>query len=160
MIKANCLDHINMHVLDVPASVAWYSSLFGFKVYEPLDFKPSAYCIIGNENIKLCMFQAPKINRFYNGLEHFGFHVEDYYETVEHLASLEIMIDSEMEWEYSKSLYVIDPSGYRVELSMEKGGGYDLPEHVKSKKLKQYFCTAQIVKSEEGCQKFDLDFDF
>lgn len=149
-----------MNVLDVPASIAWYSKLFGFKVYEPLDFEPSAYCIIGNENIKLCMFQAPKINRFYGGIEHFGFHVEDYFETVEHLASLEIMIDNEMEWEFSKSLYVIDPSGYRIELSMEKGGGYDLADEVKAVKLKQYSYPEKLIFGDRGVQKFDLDFDF
>ncbi|MGB4839356.1 MAG: VOC family protein [Saprospiraceae bacterium] len=115
------MDHVHFFVRDLDRTLQYYNELFGFKIYEgSLD---EGFMIIGNEDIKLCLMENPKIEHFHSGgFCHFGFHVRDY-DDVKKIIQDSKLLYTESEWEYSRSLYIKDPDGYTIELSENKGGG-------------------------------------
>lgn len=120
-LKALSLDHVNMTVKDLAESVAFYGELFGFT--EKKDQSEDRSKIIGNDSIKLCMYEDPALE-IGAGLNHFGFHVENFEDIVEKCESMGIpMPYGVVNWEKSRSVYIVDPNGYEVELSEFNGGG-------------------------------------
>lgn len=121
ILEARSLDHVNMTVKDLLESVAFYEDLFGF--VEKKDQPEDRSKIIGNETIKLCLYEDPALE-IGAGLNHFGFHVENFEEIVKKCKSMEIPIPyGVVNWEKSRSVYIVDPNGYEVELSEFNGGG-------------------------------------
>ena len=120
-LKALSLDHVNMTVKDLEESVIFYGELFGF--VEKKDQPEQTSKIIGNENIKLCLYEDASLE-IGDGLNHFGFHVENFEEIVEKCQSMDIVMPyGVVKWEKSRSVYIVDPNGYEVELSELNGGG-------------------------------------
>lgn len=120
-LQALTLDHVNMTVKDLDESVRFYGELFGF--VEKKDQSDQASKIIGNETIKLCMYEDPGLE-IGDGLNHFGFHVENFDDIVEKCEAMDIpMPYGVVQWEKSRSVYIVDPNGYEVELSEFNGGG-------------------------------------
>jgi len=56
-LKASFIDHINMEVKDLEQSVTFYKNLFGFEIKKEQPEEKSK--IIGNANIKLCLYENP-----------------------------------------------------------------------------------------------------
>ena len=120
-LTALSLDHVNMTVKDLEESIKFYGELFGF--VEKKDQLEQASKIIGNETIKLCLYEDPELE-IGDGLNHFGFHVENFEDIVEKCEAMEIpMPYGVVSWEKSRSVYIVDPNGYEVELSEVNGGG-------------------------------------
>ena len=125
-LEATSIDHVNMKVKDLEQSVKFYKNLFGFEIKQEenankLDV-PSK--IIGNETIKLCMYEVPDMSPE-GGIAHFGFNIENFNEIIEKCKKLgvEILYGGIVDWEKSKSIYIVDPSGYELELGEILGGG-------------------------------------
>ena len=125
-LKATSIDHVNMKVRDLEQSVEFYRNLFGFEVKQmenpnKID-APSK--IIGNDAIKLCMYEVPEMSPE-GGIAHFGFNITNFNEIIEKCKDLgvEVLYDGPVEWEQSKSVYIKDPSGYELELGEVSGGG-------------------------------------
>lgn len=122
-LKPTSIDHINMSVKNLKDSVAFYEKLFGFTVKK--DQADQASKIIGNGRILLCMYEDPVL-KIEEGINHFGFHVENFAEIEETCRKLGIPVlyGGPVTWEEkTRSLYVTDPSGYAIELSETPGGG-------------------------------------
>ncbi len=120
-LKALSLDHVNMTVKDLEESVNFYGELFGF--VDKKDQPEQTSKIIGNEYIKLCLYEDPNLE-IGDGLNHFGFHVENFDDIVEKCESMDISMPyGVVNWEKSRSVYIVDPNGYEVELSEFNGGG-------------------------------------
>jgi catechol 2,3-dioxygenase-like lactoylglutathione lyase family enzyme len=108
-------------VKDLEESVNFYNELFGF--VEKKDQADQTSKIIGNDDIKLCLYENPDLE-IGDGLNHFGFHVENFEDIVEKCQAMEIAMPyGIVNWEKSRSVYIVDPSGYEVELSEVNGGG-------------------------------------
>jgi catechol 2,3-dioxygenase-like lactoylglutathione lyase family enzyme len=121
ILQALSLDHVNMTVKDLMESVAFYKDLFGF--VEKKDQPEDRSKIIGNETIKLCLYEDPELI-IGAGLNHFGFHVENFEDIVIKCEAMGIpMPYGVVNWELSRSVYIVDPNGYEVELSELDGGG-------------------------------------
>jgi hypothetical protein len=61
--------------------------------------------IIGNESIKLCLYELPDL-KFTKGINHIGFHIENFDEIVEKCKTLKISMPcGVIEWESSRSVY-------------------------------------------------------
>jgi predicted enzyme related to lactoylglutathione lyase len=125
-LKATSIDHVNMKVKNLEQSVKFYKNLFGFEIKQEenankLDV-PSK--IIGNDAIKLCMYEIPDMSPE-GGIAHFGFNVANFNEIIEKCEELkvEVLYGGIVDWETSKSVYIVDPSGYEIELGMVLGGG-------------------------------------
>ena len=122
MIKARRIDHINMTVKNLAESVKFYADLFGFAVLKEQPEEESQ--IIGDANIKLCLYERDDAGDR-AGISHFGFAVEDFEGAIALCEKLGVTIlyDGPLEWEHSRSLYIVDPNGYHLELSEVEGGG-------------------------------------
>jgi predicted enzyme related to lactoylglutathione lyase len=125
-LKATSIDHVNMKVKNLEQSVKFYKNLFGFEIKQEenankLDV-PSK--IIGNDAIKLCMYEIPDMSPE-GGIAHFGFNVANFNEIIEKCEELkvEVLYGGIVDWETSKSVYIVDPSGYEIELGEVSGGG-------------------------------------
>ena len=59
------------------------------------------------------------------GIAHFGFYVSNFNAVLEKCTMLgvQVLYGGIVEWEKSKSVYVLDPNGYEIELSKISGGG-------------------------------------
>lgn len=120
-LRANYIDHINMTVKNLAGSIEFYRSLFGFEILkEQAEWKS---VIIGNSRIKLCLYEDPGLV-IGEGLNHFGFHVENFGDIRKKCIEMEVSMPYDtVNWEKSKSVYIVDPSGYEIELSQVEGGG-------------------------------------
>ena len=120
-IQAQSIDHVNMMVKNLKESVAFYSELFGFE--EKQDQPEFHSKIIGNETIKLCLYQVKDMETG-NGISHFGFYVTNFDEVEAKCREMHVeMPYGVTDWGQSRSIYIIDPNGYEVELSEVQGGG-------------------------------------
>ena len=125
-LKATSIDHVNMKVKNLKQSVEFYKNLFGFKIKQEENVNkldvPSK--IIGNDAIKLCLYEIPDMSPE-GGIAHFGFNIANFNEVIEKCKELgvEILYGGIVDWEKSKSIYIVDPSGYEIELGKVSGGG-------------------------------------
>ncbi len=125
------LDHINMTVQNFKASADWYQRVFGFEVVEEgvQDCRP--WGIIKSGEAMLCMYESPARsfdNRFdlakrgRHGVSHFAFRIQDRKAWTDTVAEqkLEILYDGEIVWPGSSSWYLVDPTGYEIEVALWK----------------------------------------
>jgi lactoylglutathione lyase len=120
-LNALSIDHINMQVKNLEESIAFYKELFGFEVKKEQPEENSK--IIGNESIKLCLYEVPEPVQK-GGISHFGFHVENFDAAVAKCKEMNITMPyGVLEWAHSRSVYIFDPSGHEIELSEVQGGG-------------------------------------
>jgi len=111
-----------MTVKNLEESVKFYKDLFGFEIKKEQPEDRSK--IIGNNNIKLCLYEDPDMKPE-GAIVHFGFHVENFDEIIEicKASGVKIYYDGPVQFEKSRSVYISDPSGYDIELSEVSGGG-------------------------------------
>ncbi len=126
-LNATSIDHVNMKVKNLTQSIEFYKSLFGFNVKKEENAPnkleaPSK--IIGNDSIKLCMYEVPSMTPE-GGIAHFGFNITNFDQIISKCEGLgvKILYGGIIEWEKSRSVYIIDPSGYELELGEVLGGG-------------------------------------
>ncbi len=125
-LKATSIDHVNMKVKNLAQSIEFYKNLFGFEIKQEenenkLD-APSK--IIGNNSIKLCMYEVPDMSPE-GGIAHFGFNISNFDKTITKCEELgvKVLYGGIVDWGKSKSVYIVDPSGYEIELGEIAGGG-------------------------------------
>ena len=125
-LKATSIDHVNMKVKDLEKSVEFYKNLFGFEIKQEENPNkidaPSK--IIGNDAIKLCMYEIPDMSPE-GGIAHFGFNIVNFNEIIQKCKELgvKVLYGGIVDWDKSKSVYIVDPSGYEIELGEISGGG-------------------------------------
>ena len=125
-LKATSIDHVNMKVKDLEKSVEFYKNLFGFEIKQEENPNkidaPSK--IIGNDAIKLCMYEIPDMSPE-GGIAHFGFNIANFNEIIQKCKELgvEVLYGGIVDWDNSKSVYIVDPSCYEIELGEISGGG-------------------------------------
>ena len=125
-LVAKSMDHVNMKVKDLSTSVSFYKNLFGFEIKQeenPNKLEvPSK--IIGNDTIKLCLYEVPQMSPE-GGITHFGFNIANFEEIIEKCKELdvEILYGGPIQFEKSRSIYIKDPNGYEIDLGEVAGGG-------------------------------------
>ena len=120
-LKVTALDHINFYVKNLDESVAFYRNLFGFEIKQEQPEENSR--IIGNDAVKLCLYEDPE-KAHPGGIGHFGLHVQNFSDIIEKCMAMNVpMPYGVVDWEKSRSVYIIDPNGYEIELSEIQGGG-------------------------------------
>ena len=125
-LDATSIDHVNMKVKNLEKSVEFYKNLFGFEIKQEENANkldaPSK--IIGNNSIKLCLYEVPDMSPE-GGIAHFGFNIANFNQVIEKCKELgvEVLYGGIVDWERSKSVYIVDPSGYEIELGEISGGG-------------------------------------
>jgi len=123
-LKISGIDHVNMEVINLEESVKFNNNLFGLELLkEQLD---DISKIIGNEKVKLCLYETPGFQGCeVKGFHHFGFHIENSEEVVQKCTDMgvEIFYSGPIKWEKSSSIYIKDPNGYDIEIAEVFGGG-------------------------------------
>ncbi len=100
--------------------------MFGFEIKQ--DENPNKIDvpskIIGNDSIKLCMYEVSSMSPE-GGIGHFGFNIENFDDVIKKCKEfgVQILYGGKIDWEKSKSVYIVDPSGYELELGQISGGG-------------------------------------
>lgn len=120
------IDHVNMKVKNLNESLKFYNDLFGFVIKQEENPNKSEVPskIIGNNSIKLCLYEVPDMTPE-GGIAHFGFHVTNFNKVLDNckILGVEVLYGGMVDWEKSKSIYILDPNGYEIELSEISGGG-------------------------------------
>lgn len=136
-IRFDCVDHLNMFVRDLDESLDFYGRLFGTdpEIKEQGYTKKIRWAIIGvSRKFYFCLYELK--GRSFDPdsmhINHVGFHVPDFDETVARVRALGIPVeydDAPITWRNrngtTRSLYVRDPNGYIIEFSERLGGGLD-----------------------------------
>jgi len=130
-IKILGVDHIQLDVANLEESLEFYSRVFGFEIKEVGIRAFTRWMIIGTNNtLYLCMHEYAEGRNVKNdGLEitHFGILVEDFYRVISQLRehAVKLLPDYEVLYHSSRSVYFLDPNGYKVEISEKYGGGIE-----------------------------------
>ena len=127
MLQATGFDHINMNVKDINETTQFYVNHFGFKVLEEgksssgLDFK-----IIGiPSKLSLAIYPSDNIlNQDKQNINHIGIHLDNFSEALKYLDTHNIPYEygGYVEYDNSRSIYIVDPNGYEIELSEKFSG--------------------------------------
>ncbi len=123
-LNAVGIDHLNLDVKNLDQTVEFYNKLFGFNVLKEQPEENSK--IIGNEHVKLCLYQKNEFDHFEkNGFNHFGLHIKNFEDVIKKCTEhdIELYYGGTIEWERSSSIYIKDPNGYEIELAKVFGGG-------------------------------------
>ena len=126
-LNTSGIDHINLRVKNLQASMDFWRVLFGFEILELVD-KPKG-AIIGSREAKLALYENEEIGSVENeGFSHISFHVGDIIAAEKFCLkqNIPILYGGIVHWPNSRSLYVKDPTGYEVELAEVWGGGLDV----------------------------------
>jgi catechol 2,3-dioxygenase-like lactoylglutathione lyase family enzyme len=131
MIRVSAIDHLNLTVSDLEASIVFYHGLFGFEIAEDCRDDARPYVIMGAAGVGfLALHQQADGDPPAGGrINHWGFVIDDFDALPAQLDALGIIPLYGDRWpggivEYprSRSLYVSDPDGNEIELTSAFGG--------------------------------------
>ena len=123
VLKVGGIDHLNLEVINLEETCAFWNELFGFETLE--EIKDQNGRIIGTANALLAVYENPEMKRYEKvGFSHVSFHIENFDAIEKKCAELgiEIKYNGVVHWPRSRSIYIEDPNGYEIELA-EKWGG-------------------------------------
>jgi catechol 2,3-dioxygenase-like lactoylglutathione lyase family enzyme len=131
-ISVTRFDHIQMEVSNLDESIRFYEEVFGFEKKEAGLRRMVRWVILGNKDkLYLCLHEyANRAGIENEGLEitHVGFIVDDFDSALQKLKSHHVKLpDGDItQYHSSRSIYFLDPNGYKIEISEFNGGGIDL----------------------------------
>ncbi|WP_449433862.1 VOC family protein [Pseudomonas putida] len=136
-IRITSIDHIQLDVANIEESQAFYARVFGLEIKEVGIRAFTRWMVIGAEQVLyLCMHEYAEGRGVKNdGLEitHFGILVAEFDQVLARLRdhAVKLLPDQEVQYHSSRSVYFLDPNGYKVEISEKFGGGIDdvAPSH-------------------------------
>lgn len=136
-ISFECIDHVNMFVKNLEESIAFYHKVFGTdpKIKQSGKNKGIRWAIIGlASKFYFCLYElkGKEFDPSALHINHIGFYVSDFDETIQRIQHLGIEIQyngKPIEWKNrngrTRSLYIKDPNGYYIEFAEKFGGGLD-----------------------------------
>lgn len=125
-LRTTGIDHLNLEVIDLEESCAFWRDLLGFETLEEISDQHGK--IIGNRQAKLALYQTEGMKSYEKlGFSHMCFHIENFDDIEEKCKDLgiEVKFDGVVKWPKSRSIYIDDPNGYEIELTEVWGGGLD-----------------------------------
>jgi len=129
IMKVQSLDHLNLTVSNLEESISWYAKIFGFKVVERGARDAGPWAIIRSGDAMLCIYEHPNRkapSRFLiddqerHVIYHFGLRITDrsaWLNTIQE-NQLELDFGGENIYPHSSSWYVVDPTGYSIEVAL------------------------------------------
>ena len=119
------LEHVNLTVTDLDASVAFYCRLFDFRVRWEGKAIGSEGLVrashVGDDRVYLALFEAEQpgaapLDYGCAGVNHFGFVVEDLDATRRRIAEMGLSPHHDLAYDPGEHVYVFDPDGIEIEL--------------------------------------------
>ena len=121
------LDHLNLTVNNLEETIGWYAAVFGFTVVERGQRAEGPWAIIRSGESTLCVYEdpsrtAPHVfgadDKTQHAIYHVGFRITDralWLRTAQ-VNNLQFLLDGEQRYDHSSSWYVLDPTGYTIEV--------------------------------------------
>lgn len=135
MIRVSAIDHVNLQVTDLDASIDFYRRVFGFKVLEDgRGIPPGGWAIVGLAGAVYLALGVTKDSSPAQGkrIVHFGLVIEDALSTLEQLKKERVTVvprgpggSTILPYPRSQSIYIRDPDGHEIELTTRFGGGLE-----------------------------------
>ncbi len=128
------LDHLNLSVHDLEASIDWYRDLFAFEVVERGRLEDgSPWAIIRGGDALLCLYPSPErrlldgdalAEEKVHGINHFGLTLTDReaFETRAQEMGVTIRYGGAFRWPHATAFYVTDPTGWEIEVALWDDG--------------------------------------
>jgi catechol 2,3-dioxygenase-like lactoylglutathione lyase family enzyme len=119
------LEHANLTVNDLDASIAFYCEIFDWKIRWEGHGTSNEGLVraahVGNDRFYLALFEAeqpgPVVGDYaVPGVNHVGFVVDDLEATRSRIRALGVKAHLEFDYEPGHRFYVFDPSGIEIEL--------------------------------------------
>lgn len=122
------LDHLNMTVRNLDETKDWYKRVFGFELVESGLRGDMKWGILKGGDAMLCVYEYPDLKHpqkaaprnMPHTINHFGLRITDrdkWQETIKR-ERLEVGYGGEVRYPTSSSWYVIDPTGYEIEVAL------------------------------------------
>lgn len=122
------LDHLNMTVSNLEETEDWYKRVFGFELVEFGLRGDMKWGILKSGDAMLCVYEYPNLYRPEKAasknaphtINHFGLRITDrekWQATVKR-EKLRVEYGGEVRYPTSTSWYVIDPTGYEIEVAL------------------------------------------
>lgn len=129
------IDHINLSVNKLSESIRWYENIFKFKVVESGQSNSGQpWAIVANDDTMVVMNTSASVlvsasnlvHKFY----HFGIRITDELNWLQIIQrhNLKINSDDIVEYPHSKSWYISDPNGHKIEVSYSGGDKLKFPD--------------------------------
>ena len=138
LLPISGIDHINMCVTNLERSIAFYSNVFGFELKEDhRDLRQYPWVTLGIANVAyLVLYETDEAAQTRDRrIIHFGFALKHGQRIDDVLAQvLKAGIKTKNDkagnpivahYDRSSSLYLSDPDGYELDISIKFGGGLD-----------------------------------
>lgn len=123
------LDHLNLSVADLAETARWYAQVFDFEEVERgIDDDGQPWAILQSGQALLCAYQRPGasfVDRFArkargeHGIAHFALTLSDRVEFERRVKTLGLRFsygDGPIRYPASTSFYLVDPTGYPIEV--------------------------------------------
>jgi lactoylglutathione lyase len=131
MINIKGIDHLNITVKNLDKAIEFYKEFFGFEVIKDYEYEDNEqtnrFLLIGKPGIAmLCLYERPGAELSTGAFAHLGFNVDNFEESYK-VAKENNFLDPRwglIDYEKSRSFYIIDPNGLGVEISEKFTGGY------------------------------------
>ncbi len=127
-MKIKQLDHLNLSVDSFSDTTNWYARVLGFELVEEGVQDGIRWGVIRSGDAMLCIYEHPErehcdrfelADRKLHGVAHFGVRITDVDEWLEVLAREKprLLYDGEITWPNSRAWYILDPTGYEIEVA-------------------------------------------
>ena len=136
LLDISGIDHINMCVLDLERSIDFYREVFGFEIKEDhRDLTEYPWVTLGIPNVAYLILYETEEASVSNDMRivHFGFALKDRMsmdEIVKKVVAAGVQTKKKkngqhyvVDYEHSSSIYLVDPDGYELDVSIQFGGG-------------------------------------
>lgn len=138
VLQISGIDHINMCVANLERSIAFYGDVFGFEIKEDhRDLKEYPWVTLGIPDVAyLVLYETDKAKLSRDmRIMHFGFALHEGQRIDDVLArvlkaGVKTKNDKDgnpyvVHYDRSSSIYLSDPDGYELDVSIKFGGGLD-----------------------------------
>ncbi len=122
------LDHLNMTVKDFDETSDWYKRVFGFEVVESGIRSGAKWGILQSGEALLCIYEYPDLESPEKAVAHEGSHTVNHFglritdrnrwEKILKQEKVRVEYGGEVRYPNSSSWYVIDPTGYEIEVAL------------------------------------------
>jgi len=120
------LDHLNLSVANLAATIDWYGRVFGFEQVEGGEWNGAPWAILRSGEALLCAYEHPEralpdleAGKLH-GVSHFGLRITDRAEWEATLIreGVKVEYDGAVAWPHATAWYVLDPTGYEIEVAL------------------------------------------
>ena len=115
------LDHVNMTVNNLNDTLDWYNRVFDFNTVQSGQHNNTPFAIIRSGDSMLCLYEYPERkpdeSSCHLKIYHFGFQITDRDDWEKRVKKNNVNVTLKIDYPFSTSWYVEDPSGHEIEVS-------------------------------------------